>query len=145
MAPSDDSLEFNPLGRDLPEPLVATFRDQSQLDFDLAFFEHLLEREPDYVDVLRCQGELLTRKGLHDRAREIDRRLVELLPLDSVAHYNLACSLALLGDPASAIAALRRALECGYDDIDYLLGDSDLDSLRSDPAYQALLRQFSPR
>ena len=62
-------------GGELPEALVASFRDQSQLDFDLAFFDHLLQREPDYIDVLRCQGELLTRKGQHERALTIDRRL----------------------------------------------------------------------
>ena len=109
MASSDDSSDFNPLGGELPEAVVAALRDQSQLDFDLAFFEHILQREPDYVDVLRCQGELLTRKGLHERARVIDRRLVVLLPSDSVVHYNLACSLALLSDTDEAITMLRRA------------------------------------
>ncbi|HEX4149133.1 MAG TPA: hypothetical protein VHY20_09100 [Pirellulales bacterium] len=135
---------FSYAGGDLPEAVVASFRDRSQLDFDLAFFDQLLEREPDYVDVLRCQGELLTRKGQHERALVIDRRLVLLLPDDSVVHYNLACSLALLGEPHEAIAALRCALECGYGDLDYLKLDSDLDTLRDEPEFRLLLDEFCP-
>jgi hypothetical protein len=135
---------FSYAGGELPEAVVASFRDRSQLDFDLAFFDQLLQREPDYVDVLRCQGELLTRKGQHERALVIDRRLVVLLPGDSVVHYNLACSLALLGEPHDAIAALRRSLECGYSDLDYLKIDSDLDSLRDEPEFRALLSDYCP-
>jgi adenylate cyclase len=126
------------------QPAAAACRpsDQSQLDFDIDFFQRVLHRYPDYVDVLRCQGQLLTRKGLHERALEVDRRLVELRPGDGVAHYNLACSLALGQRPKEAIDELYRALESGYDDFDYLEADSDLDSLRQQPAYADLLRRY---
>ena len=36
----------------------------------------------------------------------------------------------------------RVALEQGYDDFDYMESDSDLDALREDPAFRALLREF---
>ena len=116
--------------------------NQSQLDFDIAFFRRVLDREPAYVDVLRCQGQLLSRKGLHDEALAIDRRLVALRPGDGVAHYNLACSLALGGHPREAIAQLRVALERGYDDFEFLETDSDLDSVREHPLYNELMRRF---
>ena len=38
--------------------------------------------------------------------------------------------------------ALRAALEQGYDDFEYLENDGDLDSLRDDPAYVALMREY---
>lgn len=115
---------------------------ESQLDFDLEFYESILRRAPRYVDVLRCQGELLNRKGLHDRALAVDQRLAELLPNDCVVQYNLACSLALLGRRREAIKALRKALEQGYNDFDYLHADSDLDVLRSEPAFKRLLQKY---
>ncbi len=115
---------------------------KSQLDFDVGFFGRILDRNGDYVDVLRCQGALLSRKGLHPLALAIDRRLAELLPSDGVVRYNLACSLASSGLPAEAIEALRAALKCGYDDFEYMEQDGDLDSLRKEPAYRALLREF---
>lgn len=118
---------------------------KSQLDFDLEFFDSILRRAPDYIDVLRCQGELLSRKGLHERALEIDRRLAAALPHDSVVQYNLACSLACNGLATDAVAALRRAFERGYDDFEHLDLDQDLEALRTDPRYVALLEEFRPR
>ncbi len=70
--------------------------EQNQLDFELDFFGRILERYPDYVDVLRVQGNNLTLKGRFAEGLQIDRRLVQLRPADALAHYNLACSYALL-------------------------------------------------
>ncbi len=118
---------------------------ERQIDFDLLFFNALLRRAPDFVDVLRCQGELLSRKGDHQRALVIDRRLARLCPDDPVVAYNLACSLALLGDEAEALAALERAIAAGYDDIDHLDADADLDGLRPSAAFQSLVRPLRAR
>jgi len=114
----------------------------SQIDFDLGFYDSILQREPNYIDVLRCQAELLSRKGLHARAVEADRRLVKLCPDSSLVRYNFACSLAGSGKPHDAIAQLSKAVELGYDDLEHLLADPDLDSLRDLPEYHALLRGF---
>ena len=140
--PSDKPNTYDPLGCVLSEERLAELRDQSQLDFDIAFYDRVLERAPSNLDVLRCQGELLTRKGMYEQALEIDHRLVALQPDDSVARYTLACSLALAGETHEAIEQLRTALACGYEDLDYLLCDSDLDSLRGEPDYQALLNEY---
>ena len=91
MSLANDLPESDLLG-DLPQAVLSHFRDQSQLDFDLEFFDGVLRRHPEYLDVLRCQGQLLSRKGLHERALEIDRRVVQLGPQDAVAHYNLAAA-----------------------------------------------------
>ncbi len=123
------------------DPTLADRTGAGQVEFDIAFFDAVLQREPDYVDVLRCQGELLTRKGEHDRALVVDRRLARLLPDDPFVFYNLACSLALVGQRAEAIAALRHALQQGYADFEHLDQDSDLDALRDEPAFVAILAE----
>jgi tetratricopeptide (TPR) repeat protein len=142
MASADDAFELQPPARQRSEERLEALAQQSQLDFDIAFFRRILQREPDYLDVLRCQGELLSRKGLHAQALEVDRRLVRLLPDDCVVQYNLACSLAVGGLRDDAIAALRAAFLHGYDDFDHMECDSDLDGLRDDPAYRDLLREY---
>lgn len=114
----------------------------SQLDFEIEFFDAILSIEPEYVDVLRCQGELLTRKGLHDRAVDVDRRLARLQPDDCVVHYNFACSLALGNHAREALEELRKAFEKGYDDFTYLETDNDLDNIRDKPEFGALLREY---
>jgi hypothetical protein len=58
-----------------------------------------------------------------------------------LAHYNLACSYALLKKVDPAIKALRKAIELGYCDFRYLREDHDLDAIRHDPRFRQLLRE----
>jgi tetratricopeptide (TPR) repeat protein len=118
---------------------AAWFGKLSQLDFDIDFFENLLARNGESVEVLRVLGELVSKKGLVHRAVEIDRLLVERLPKDFLARYNLACSLALAGRPDEAMKSLSKAILLGYDDLAHLEVDPDLDSLRERPDFRALL------
>ena len=124
-------------------PSVKRLAEVSQIDFELGFFASILRREPAFADVLRCQAELLSRKGLHEQALELDRRLILLRPVDSVIRYNLACSLASNGLLSESMSELRLAVELGYHDLEHLLSDPDLDALRDLPDYQALLRQLN--
>ena len=129
-----------------PEPAstggpLARATDQNQLDFELDFFNRILERYPDYVDVLRVQGNNLTLKGRYAEGMQIDKRLVQLRPHDPLAHYNLACSYALLKRPDQALKILRRAVELGYRDFRYMREDRDLDAIRHDPRFRQLLRE----
>jgi tetratricopeptide (TPR) repeat protein len=119
--------------------------DQNQLDFELEFFAGILERLPHYVDVLRVMGNNLTLKGRYAQGLQIDKRLIALRPMDPLAHYNLACSYALLKRTDHAIKALRRAVELGYRDFRYMREDRDLDSIRHDPRFRQLLREYENR
>ena len=78
----------------------------SQLDFDIEFFEQLFARDGTSTEVVRVLAELVAKKGLLDRAVELDRHLVSLLPEDALARYNLGCSLARAGCSKEAISSL---------------------------------------
>jgi tetratricopeptide (TPR) repeat protein len=119
--------------------------DQHQVDFELEFFGAVLTRCPDYVDVLRLMGNLLTLKGRYAEGLQVDKRLVQLRPSDALAHYNLACSYALLNRPDQCLKTLRRAVELGYRDFRYMREDHDLDSVRHDPRFRQLLREYENR
>jgi tetratricopeptide (TPR) repeat protein len=140
------SKQFNE-GPDPPSAsnVPARGADQNQLDFELDFFAGVLVRHPDYVDVLRVMGNLLTLKGRFAEGLQIDRRLVQLRPNDPLAHYNLACSYALLKRPEQSLKTLRRAVELGYRDFRYMKEDRDLDSIRHDPRFRQLLREYENR
>jgi tetratricopeptide (TPR) repeat protein len=134
-----------------PEPAstssgaLGRLAEQSQLDFELDFFTGILDRHPCYVDVLRAQGTNLTLKGRYVDGLQIDKRLVQLRPTDPLAHYNLACSYALLKRTDQAIKTLRRAVELGYRDFRYMREDRDLDSIRQDSRFRQLLREYENR
>lgn len=119
--------------------------EPNQLDFEIEFFHGILQRYPDYVDVLRVLGNNLTLKGRYVDGLQIDKRLVQLRPADPLAHYNLACSFALLKKNDLALKTLRRAVELGYRDFRYMKEDRDLDAIRHDPRFRQLLREFDKR
>lgn len=117
------------------------FGRMSQLDFDIEFFEQLLSRNESAIEVLRTLAELLSQKGAHKQAVNLDRRLVSLLPEDPLVRYNLGCSLARAGHQQEAIDVLSHAILLGYDDLEHLEVDPDLDSLRDIPEFRSLLIQ----
>jgi len=137
---SDDPGSKGPVGgRGRRRKPTAWFGSLNQLDFDVDFFERLAARRPDSVEVLRVLAELVSRKGLVDRAVELDGRLVALLPDDFLARYNLACSLARAGRADDAIDSLSRAILLGYDDLAHMEADPDLESLRDHPDFRDLI------
>ena len=122
-----------------PRPRVP---EQSQLEFELAFFGGVVERAPDYVDALRILGNLLTLKGRLAEGLRIDQRLVRLRPDDALAHYNLACTYALMNRADQSLRTLRRAVELGYRDFRFMREDHDLASIRHDPRFRELLLEY---
>ena len=58
--------------------------------------------------------------------------------------YDRACILALKGDRTAAIESLREALAVGWA-TDRIFSDGDLDSLRGDPAFEALAEEVRGR
>jgi tetratricopeptide (TPR) repeat protein len=124
-----------------PKPKTSGLAGGDQVDFEIDFYERILESDPCYGEVLRILGHHLTGKGHYNRGLKVDQQLVRIFPRDPVARYNLACSYALLHHNGPALEALRKAIELGYSDLEHLEQDSDLDGLRKDPAYRRLLKE----
>jgi eukaryotic-like serine/threonine-protein kinase len=103
----------------------------------------------------------LARCGDHAGAATIAELLVEKPPKDEAIYIQAACGFALAYGAARTAggsdAALvqhysERALEClraaknrGWEDVVGLETDTDLEPIRNDPAFQALLREFRQR
>jgi Flp pilus assembly protein TadD len=107
--------------------------------WEIGFFETVLKRSPRDTAVLGILGNLYTKTGRVADGLRMDRRLVRLLPEDALAHYNLACSLALSKRPTDALRHLQSAVDLGYDDPHWMAEDPDLHSLHAHPRFKKLL------
>lgn len=114
-------------------------------DFQMAFYEQLLRKRPKFVDVLIALGEIYTKKGLFEKGLLVDQKLSQLRPDNPIVHYNLACSLSLVGDVPNSFKAIKRAIRLGYDDFQYMVQDPDLSNLRQDERFGRFFRQLGKR
>ena len=114
-------------------------------EFDIRFFESVLRRAPNYANVVEILGGLYTRQGRVSDGLRMDRKLVKLQPGNATAHYNLACSLALLKRKGDALHELKRAVALGYRDLDWMQQDPDLEPLKRHPQFRALIDELKPQ
>jgi tetratricopeptide (TPR) repeat protein len=110
-------------------------------EFQAAFLESILAKDPDNIELLVQIGDLYSRRGDIEKSLGVDLKLVALCPQEKVFHYNLACSYSLRSEFDSALLALEKAFLLGYDDVEQLQTDADLANLRKDPRFQRLVRQ----
>ena len=66
------------------------------------------------------------------------QRALAVDPSHVVAHYNLACAVALQGRKIESLNHLRSAVENGFADLEALDHDEDLSSVRSLPEFKSL-------
>ena len=125
-----------------PGSVLGFLADRSQLDFEVDFYQRILAALPHFTEVLRVQAGNLTTKGRLQDGLAVDKQLVAARPNDPTAHYNLACRYALLKQPDLAFRSLRRAVELGYRDFRFMEQDRDLDSIRKDPRFRALVKEY---
>ncbi|MFN2370324.1 MAG: hypothetical protein ABR506_04120, partial [Candidatus Krumholzibacteriia bacterium] len=84
----------------------------------------------------------LIRAGETETALAAARRLSASPDADPVLLYNQACLEARLGQADAALTTLARAVARGFDRLEHLDTDPDLDSLRGEPRFAALVTEL---
>lgn len=87
--------------------------------YQLGFALHSGEKYDEAIAAFQRSAELDFRKG------------------DSL--YNIACGYSKMGNADQAMAWLKKAWDAGYTDRDHMKSDSDLDNIRNDARFKALL------
>ena len=100
---------------------------------------HLL-LHPDDTRALYLAGSGLLELGQERKARRWIERAVELNPTDGLVRYNAACFYAQSGDFDQAFDCLRMANNSGVDFAEWMDNDPDLEPLRGDQRFPALLQ-----
>jgi hypothetical protein len=109
------------------------------IEFCTRFYESLYRRRRSDLLVIQILSNLYASQGDKKNSFKMDRRHVLLEPLNPIAHYNLACGLSLHGKTNEAIESLETAVTLGYNDLQWICDDIDLDPIRKDRKFKALL------
>jgi tetratricopeptide (TPR) repeat protein len=112
------------------------------IEFEIDFYEGVLQGDPNNVEILSLLGNLYTQAGMYEKGLQIDQRLVKMRPDDALVHYNLACSYSLLNRIGEALDELEKAVDLGYNDYIHLRSDSDLDKIRGEQRFKALVKRL---
>jgi len=103
--------------------------------------EHLA-LNPDDARALYMAANGMAAMGRRDEARSNAERALSLQPDEPMLLYNVGCIFSLLGETEAAIACLERAVENGLTEKGWFEHDSNLDSVRAHPRFQALLARL---
>lgn len=103
-------------------------------------FEEAIAADPRVPEAYNGVG--VTYRMRDDLARALDwyKRALAVDPDFGDAYYNMACVYALAGEKALALRYLQIAALNGYATADVMDGDPDLEALRGEPGYRALVR-----
>ena len=125
------------------KPTRGKSASKEDLRFEIAFFEGITVRDPDFVEALQILGDAYTKTGQWEKGLQIDQRLAKLCADNPLVFYNLACSYSLLNRVDEAFAALDHAIQLGYNDARWLTRDPDLDNLRRDNRFEKIRADLS--
>jgi len=106
----------------------------------LGVYPRYLSQHPDDARCHMFFAVDLVQVGRKDEAKLEAARALELNPNDPLMLYNAACFYAQMGESAKAVEMLRNAIAAGYPDYEWFKRDPDLDSIRNDPGYIALMK-----
>src|SRR5580692_3048707 len=124
-----------PVYHGLGRPVEATATEQRALKL----IEKYIDSHPDDPRSLYLGAGILARMGHHERSFDWASRALAIDSEETSILYNVACVYALLGRTEEALACLGKAMTHGTFFKNWAAKDSDLDSLRTDSRFQALL------
>ncbi|HEX5577520.1 MAG TPA: tetratricopeptide repeat protein, partial [Gemmatimonadaceae bacterium] len=101
--------------------------------------EKWLDMNPDDARALNIGATIWSNLGETEKALDWAKRSLDIDPEDPQLLYNVACVYAIEGMKEDALQCLERAIDKGYGHREWIEHDSDLNSLRTDRRFQALL------
>jgi serine/threonine protein kinase/tetratricopeptide (TPR) repeat protein len=101
--------------------------------------EKWLDINPDDARALNIGATIWSNLGETEHALDWAKRSLEIDPEDPQLLYNVACVYAIEGKKEDALQCLEEAIDKGYGHREWIEHDSDLNSLRSDTRFKALL------
>lgn len=141
--------EMNPADYQSPSFLALAYTAMGRTDDanvarlkTIELIERHLDMNPDDTRALYLGAANLSSIGQSQRAMDWADRALESGRDEPMVLYNVACTYAVLGETARSLDLLEKAVNLGWGDKAWLENDSDLDSLRGEPRFKAILEQI---
>jgi non-specific serine/threonine protein kinase len=107
--------------------------------------EHQVDTVPEDVRARILLAATFVQLGRDKDASQHLEMAVAMRPNDPNTLYNAACTYGMLGMKAESLAMLKRAIECGFTDREWISRDSDLSSIHDEPEFKRLLELPKPK
>lgn len=108
----------------------------------VALVEDRLELYPDDARALYMGANGLVALGEREKGIEWARRARVIAPDEAMLLYNLGCIYSLAGEIDEAIDCLEKGVALGLSQRGWFEHDSNLDALRGDPRFKALMEKL---
>ena len=141
------ALELDPANTIVRNNLANLYSKQGQYEDAARELEDLVQRDPGNATAkANLEAMQKNKTVLQERKDQVSSALqgVDAKPRDPQAAYNAARVYARLGDNDQALTWLNKALDLGYDQLDYLSLDPSLVNLKKDPRFLKLLEERRP-
>jgi serine/threonine protein kinase/Flp pilus assembly protein TadD len=103
-----------------------------------------LEQVPEDVRARILMAAELAGAGEVEETERHLQMAIALRPNDTNVLYNAACTYGILNKKKEALDTLKKAIECGYGNLEWIKQDPDLLLLRDDPEFQKLVDRTQP-
>jgi tetratricopeptide (TPR) repeat protein len=121
---------------------AAAWKLKKDLDQAIKDYDEAIRLDPKFTRYFYSRGDTWMMKKDYDHAIKDFDEAIRLDPKYATAYYGKAGCLALKGQRDAAIEALEHALELGYRNFDHMEKDDALKSIRDEPAYKKLVKQY---
>ena len=111
------------------------------LNEGLHVYSKYLSKHPDDARGHMYFAVDLAQAGEEEKAKAEAAKALELSPGDPLMLYNAACFYSQMNEKKLGLDSLRKAIDLGFGEFEWLKRDSDLDNLRNEPEFEELLKE----
>ncbi len=128
-----------PDSADLILKLADLYRDEGQFDNAVKYYKKALKVRPDFAEALNNLGFVYLKKGEYAAAVKQFMKKIEINPGLYDAYYNIACIHSLQKNSDQACIWLKKAINRGLKNFDFIKNDSDLKTIRDFDCYKEIM------